>query len=106
MKTFMKPTFLFMARGAVMLFTTCNKDKNDSPSTAKNLYFALYAENTVNKIDLVDDPNNYDELFGPADGFDGPSAMTMTNDGYLIVAEENGDDILKMKKDGTGEVEE
>lgn len=105
MKSYTKPTCYVAVFFAVIFFAGCKKDKDDDSDSSGYLYFTNWSENTINRIDLQHDPNSYDVLFNAADGISEPSGMLLTNDGYLIVAEEDPNSILKMKKDGTGDVE-
>jgi DNA-binding beta-propeller fold protein YncE len=105
MKSYTKPTCYIAVFFAVVLFAGCKKDKDDDSDSARYLYFTYWSDNTVDRIDLKHDPNSYDELFTDADGLSEPSAMVLTHDGYLIVAEEYTSRILKMKKDGTGDID-
>jgi DNA-binding beta-propeller fold protein YncE len=89
---------------SAIFFVSCKKDKNDSPARASNLYFTVYDDNTVNKIDLGKAPSSITGLFSGTDGITTPEGITLTKDGYLIVSEESTSRILKMKKDGTGDV--
>ncbi len=91
---------VFMA----LFFDSCKKDDDNSPSKAKNLYFTVYDENAVSKIDLTRAPNSFTGLFNGSDGIVTPEGITVTDDGYLIVTEETTSRILKMKKDGSGNV--
>jgi DNA-binding beta-propeller fold protein YncE len=89
---------------SALFFVSCKKDKNDSPSRASNLYFTVYDDNTVNKIDLRKAPSSITGLFSGTDGITTPEGITLTKDGYLVVTEESTNRILKMKKDGTGDI--
>jgi hypothetical protein len=104
MKNYLFSPFLLTMLGAMAIMTSCNKDKDDDPATAINLYFTYWDGNTVNKIDLVNTPNAVTELFGPTDGVAAPSGIALTSDGYLIVLEEEGNRIIKMQKDGAGDI--
>jgi hypothetical protein len=89
---------------SVLFFVSCKKDKNDSPSRASNLYFTVYDDNTVSKIDLTKAPFSIKGLYSGTDGVTTPEGITLTKDGYLIVSEESTNRIIKMKKDGTGDI--
>lgn len=89
---------------SALFFLSCKKDKDDSPSKATNLYFTVYDDNSVSKIDLHKAPNSITGLFSGSDGITTPEGITLTKDGYLIVTEESTSRILKMKKDGSGDV--
>ncbi len=96
--------FFALLMSSALFFVSCKKDKNDSPSKASNLYFTVYDDNTVNKIDLGKAPSSITGLFSGSDGITTPEGVTLTKDGYLIVTEESTGKIIKMKKDGTGNV--
>jgi hypothetical protein len=98
-----KVSFAMLMLSATFL-VSCKKDKNESPTRASNLYFTVYDDNTVSKIDLGKAPSAVTGLFSGTDGITTPEGITLTKDGYLIVAEESTNRILKMKKDGTGGV--
>jgi DNA-binding beta-propeller fold protein YncE len=99
------PTVLFaLLMSSALFFVSCKKDKNDSPSRASNLYFTVYDDNTVSKIDLTKAPSSITGLYSGTDGITSPEGITLTKDGYLIVTEESTNRIIKMKKDGTGDV--
>jgi hypothetical protein len=89
---------------SAFIIVSCKKDKDDSPSKASNLYFTAYEENKVSKVDLNIAPSSVTGLFGGSDGIKTPEGITLTKDGYLIVSEESTHRIIKMKKDGTGDV--
>jgi DNA-binding beta-propeller fold protein YncE len=89
---------------SALFFVSCSKDKNEGSSRASNLYFTAYNDNTVNKIDLGKAPGSITGLFSGTDFISTPEGIAITKDGYLIVTEESTSRILKMKKDGTGEV--
>jgi hypothetical protein len=97
---------LFVALASIALLTvsSCKKDKDDSKSSAKGLYFTYWDDNSVNKIDLVNSPNAVTVLFTGSDGINQPSGIALTDDGYLIVCEEENNRILKMQKNGSGDV--
>jgi len=103
MKMNIKPLFLLATLGAIMLIPSCKKDSNE-PATAANVYFADWDGTTVYKIDLVNSPNTATPLFDNTDGLTSPSSVTLTDNGYLIVTEENNNRIIKVKKDGTGSI--
>ncbi len=92
---------LLMSTG--LLFVSCKKDDN-SPTKASNLYFTAYDDNLVGKVDLNFAPPSKTTLFSGSDGITTPEGISLTKDGYLIVAEESNNRIVKMKKDGTGDV--
>lgn len=103
MKINFKPLFLLAGLGAIAVISSCKKDENSSdPATAVNLYFTDYSGNSVNKIDLMNNPNESTILFENADGIVEPLSVSLTSDGYLIVAEESENKIIKIKNDGTG----
>jgi len=104
MKINIKPLFLLASLGAIMLIPSCSKDSTSDPVTAANLYFADWDGTTVYKIDLLNAPDTAIALFDNTDGLTSPSSLTLTDNGYLIVTEENNNRIIKMKKDGTGEI--
>lgn len=90
----------------IMLVTitiSCKKDKED-PSEAVNLYFTYWDESTVNKIDLINTPNSITTLFDNTDGIVSPEGLALTKDGFLIVTEEENNRIIKMQKNGSGNV--
>ncbi len=91
-----------------LLATSCEKDEDNDKKTEKkavNLYYTDWAASKIGKIDLIDDPNDAVTLFNSSDGIAGPAGIVLTEDGYLIVSDDEADCILKMKKDGTGEIE-
>lgn len=96
--------FVLFFSSAFFIVAACKKDKNDSPSKASNLYFTAYEENKVSKVDLNIAPSSVTGLFSGSDGITTPEGITLTKDGYLIVSEESTHRIVKMKKDGTGDV--
>lgn len=104
MKNYLSSPILFTLLGALTIMTSCKKDKDENPATAANLYFTYWDDNSVNKIDLINTPNAVTNLFGSTDGIVTPSSIALTEDGYLIVAEEEENKILKMQKDGTGDI--
>jgi hypothetical protein len=104
MKNYFRPTILMIAFTAIVLISSCKKDDNEPAEKAVTLYFTFWDESSVNKIDLADDPNSVIELFNSTDGIHSPEGITLTDNGYLIVTEESGNRIIKMKKDGTGDV--
>jgi len=104
MKNYFNSPFLLAALGVMTVITSCKKDKNDDPATAVNLYFTYWDDNSVNKIDLVNTPNAVTTLFNNTDGVAVPSGITLTDDGYLIVLEEENNRIIKMQKDGAGDI--
>lgn len=87
----------------VVVSVSCKKDKDD-PAQAANLYFTYWDDNSVNKIDLVNTPNSVTALFSTTDGVVKPEGITITKDGFLIVTEEENNRILKMPKNGSGNV--
>lgn len=97
--------FLFVLVFSSALFlVSCKKDSNDSPSKVSNLYFTVYDDNLVSKVDLNIVPGSITGLFNGSDGITTPEGITLTKDGYLIVSEESTNRILKMKKDGDGDI--
>jgi hypothetical protein len=104
MKNLSANLLFVMLLSSTLFLASCKKDKNDSPSKASNLYFTLYDDNKVSKVDLNIAPSSVTGLFGGSDGITTPEGITLTKDGYLIVAEESTHRIVKMKKDGTGDV--
>jgi DNA-binding beta-propeller fold protein YncE len=86
---------------SILHMISCKKD-NNAPARAINLYYTAYNDNTVNKIDLINTPNAVTGLYTNTDGILTPLGITLTRDGYLIVAEESANKIVKMKKDGSG----
>ncbi len=86
-----------------LVSASCKKDKEETPKAA-NLYFTFWDGNSVNKIDLVNTPNSITTLFDNADGIVNPEGVALTKDGYLIVTEEENNRILKMQKNGSGNV--
>jgi sugar lactone lactonase YvrE len=104
MKHHLTPTLLLTVLLSTITVLSCKKDKDDDTETAVNLYFTYWDDNSVNKIDLVNSPNKVTQLFDALDGIHSPAGITLTDDGYLIVAEENGDRIIKVQTSGTGDV--
>jgi hypothetical protein len=104
MKTRVIKISAVLLMSSALFAISCKKDNNDSPSKASNLYFTVYDDNTVSKIDLTKAPSSITGLFSGTDGITTPEGITLTKDGYLIVTEESTNRILKMKKDGTGDV--
>jgi DNA-binding beta-propeller fold protein YncE len=89
---------------SALFFIYCKKDKNDSSFRASALYFTVYDDNTVNKIDLRKAPSSITGLYSGTDGITTPEGITLTKDGYLVISEESTNRILRMKKDGTGDI--
>jgi hypothetical protein len=104
MKNQARNVIFVLLMSSALFFVSCKKEKNDSPSKASNLYFTVYDDNTVNKIDLGRAPGSITGLFSGSDGITTPEGITLTKDGYLIVTEESTGRILKMKKNGSGDV--
>lgn len=104
MESHAKKILFALLMSSALFFASCNKDKNDSPSKASNLYFTVYDDNTVNKIDLGKAPSSITGLFSGTADITTPEGITLTKDGYLIVTEESTSRIIKMKKDGSGDV--
>jgi hypothetical protein len=104
MKTYVKISLLVMAAFLVVVFNSCKKDKGAASKVASGLYFTYYNGKSVNKIDLVNTPNSITPLFNSSDGLSGPETITLTDDGYLIVTDENNNQILKMQKNGVGTI--
>ena len=99
----LKITFALLMFSALS-FVSCKKDKNDPPSKASNLYFTVYDDNTVSKIDLGSGSSSITGLFSGSDGIITPEGITLAKDGYLIVTEVSASKIVKMKKDGSGDI--
>ncbi len=104
MKISFKTGLILASVGAIVSTTSCKKDDSNDPAKAVNLYFADWDGQAVKKIDLVNSPNSATTLFDNADGLSSPSSITLTDNGYLIVTEEDNSRIIKVKKDGTGEI--
>ncbi len=104
MKTNFKLFTILMALVTMLFVESCKKDKTEAPSTALNAYYTYWNSNTVNKIDLVNSPNASTNLFDETDGISTPATLTITDDGFLIVCLENADQIVKMHKNGSGDV--
>lgn len=103
MKNFAKPILVFMAIGMILFSTSCKKDDESKITTAATLYFTFWADNSINSIDLVSAPNTLSSLYTSTDGITGgPLGIALTNDGYFIYCEEQGNRIMKIAKDGTG----
>jgi hypothetical protein len=96
--------FFTLLMTSALFFVSCKKDKDDSHALASTLFFTVYDDNAVSKIDLVKAPNSITGLFNGTDGITTPEGIALTEDDYLIVSEESTSRILKMKKDGTGDV--
>jgi len=103
MKNQVNHVLIALTMSLMLFFVSCKKD-NDSPSMASNLYFTVYDDNEVSKIDLHKSPNSVTGLFSGTDGMTTPEGITLTKDGYLIVTEESTSRILKMRKDGIGDI--
>lgn len=99
-----KPLLLLATMGAIILIPSCKKDSTSEPVKATNLYFVDWNGAYVSKIDLVNSPNSATTLFDESDGISSPASVTLTDDGYLIVTEENNNRIIKVKNDGTGDL--
>jgi DNA-binding beta-propeller fold protein YncE len=102
MKTYLKYTLFLVLPVIIVTATSCKKEKEDTVSVGKSLYFNCWNDSTVNKIDFAADSFNYTTLFDKSDGIISPSGITLTSDGYLIISEFYANQILKMKKDGSG----
>lgn len=88
------------------IFSACSKD--DEPTPIKRvigLFFTDWSNKTVNKIDLVNTPNSVTGLYDNADGILGPTGLTLTEDGYLLVCDMTGNRILRMHKSGASAVD-
>jgi hypothetical protein len=103
MRKLLNFSLLAVAFIGIALISSCKKDKDDN--ALSRLYYSNYDASTVGKVDLTISPISATALFEYSDGLTGsPEGLTLTKDGFLIAAEENGDRIIKMKKDGTGTV--
>jgi sugar lactone lactonase YvrE len=87
----------------ITTISSCKKEKDDNASS--RFYFSNYNAQVIGKVDLSSSPIFATTLFDNNNGLTGePEGITLTKDGFLIAAEENGNRILKMKKNGTGAV--
>ncbi|HNX65436.1 MAG TPA: hypothetical protein PKH02_01065 [Bacteroidales bacterium] len=103
MRKLLNFSLLVVAFVWIASLSSCKKDKDDN--TLSRFYYSNYDASTVGKVDLTISPISATALFEYSDGITGsPEGLTLTKNGYLIAAEENGNRIIKMKKDGTGTV--
>jgi hypothetical protein len=96
--------YILVCLPVMLLTVTCKKDTEKSATLVRSVYFNYYNDNTVNRIDLQSTPNDYTSLYNHFDGLNAPGGIALTGDGCLVVTEENNNRILKMNKNGSGDI--